>query len=302
VTRSLQGLLLSIATGKVQRVRRHERGKDAKGEPIVVYERDHHPGLWEELQTTIARLSKMGGSAGTGAHSAESPVPYHRKASEVAHRLANTVSTWARAMDEEYDHLTLTATTIPAAARWLATFPTLLAEHPAADEMYSGILQVVKAAERVIDRAPDKVYAGPCYEPATVADDLKLLADPAAVVMRCPGQLYARLDDAGELKQTTVRCRDCSTRHDVLERRAWLSEQLGPMLVTAAEAAPVLSWMLDKEIRVDTIHKWRLRGRLQGHGELDGRPLYRFSEVEALAAEVRTRASKPRTPKEGSAA
>jgi len=281
MTRSLHELLLSVATGELEGFRVHKRRDVLTGEPVEVLRRSgHHPGLWEELQTTIARLSRMSGSAGTSARPAESAMPYHRKASEVAHRLGNTVTTWARLFAEEHEHLEFTATTVPAAARWLATFPTLLAEHPAAGEMYSGILQVVMAAGRVIDRAPDKVYAGPCYEP---------LSEDGG---RCEGQLYATQG------KPFVHCRECGARHEVEARQEWLSQALGDQLVTAAEAAPVLSWLSGKAISRNLIAAWKRDGRVEVHA---GRWPYRFGDLVQLAREVKPRASKLRS-KEGSAA
>lgn len=269
-----------------------------------------HPGLWQELQTTITRQAKMGGSASASSGKAsERPVPYHARASAVAGRMRHEIGTWAREVAESYPHLTLSARTIPDAARWLAAIPSLLAEHPAAGELYAAVARVVRDAVRVIDREPDKVYAGFCGEPLTDEAIEARERDPDAWAEGCcPGELYA---PRGE---PFVRCRLCGTKHDAAVRRQWLSDQLSATLVTAAEAAQVLSGILDKDVKVQTIYNWRSKGRLQparpGGEDHDGtdnagaRVLFRYSEVEALAIDMKTRNTKPRAKasEEGSAA
>lgn len=290
MTESLQQMLLSIATGDpiAPRVNRgtgfvygpFAEGLCKRGVVEVESRPGEHPGLWEELQTTIARLSRVGSPAGAGARPAETAVPYHRRASEVAYRLGNSVSTWARVVAEENPELELAARTIPDAARWLAhwleVFPSLQVEHR---EMRPDILGAVSAAKRVIDRAPDRVYAGPCWE--QVDDE-----------SRCEGQLYAKVSLGGE-PEPFVRCRDCGTKHDTEVRQEWLSRALADQLVSAVEAAPVLCWLLGKKITGNNIAAWKRDGRVAVH---EGRWPYRFGDLLVLARDMKTR------KREGSAA
>jgi hypothetical protein len=277
----VQCLLMSIASGGLQRVRHHRRRLPG-GVEVIDEAFDERPGLWEELQTTLARLSKSGGSSSTVGKASETPVPYHAQASAVAHRMRNELSTWARVVADQRPDLELPADYPPMIARWVAESVTAVFVRA---ELSSGIRGVVRDAERVIDRAPDKVYAGQCLEPLEGAEDAPEGVEP----LRCDGQLYATTG------KPRVRCRECGAVHDVQVRQEWLSRELDGQLVTAAEAAPVLSWLLDKPVTRNHINNWRLNGRVEVH---DGRWPYRFGDLLELAREM-----KPRNRgKEGSAA
>ncbi|HYQ67767.1 hypothetical protein [Actinophytocola sp.] len=268
----VQCLLMSIASGGLQRVRHHRRRLPG-GAEVIAEAVDERPGLWEELQTTVARLSKSGGSTPAGGKASETPVPYHARASAVAHRMRNELSTWARLIADQRPDLPLPVDDPSAIARWAAAAVTAVF---VTAELSSGIRGVVRDAERVIDRAPDKVYAGQCMEPLEVGDDF----DPDEEPLRCDGQLYATKG------RPQVRCRDCGTVHDVQVRQEWLSRELDGQLVTAAEAAPVLSWLLDKKITGNNIAAWKRDGRVEVH---DGRWPYRFGDLLVLAREMKPR-------------
>lgn len=304
----LQCLLMSIASGGTLRVRQHQVNGNwvrSEGDDCWVQvdgewsrEVDERPGVWEELQTTIARLSKSASSSGAVGKASEMPVPYDAQASRVAHRLRNELSTWARLIADQRPDLPLPVDDPPAIARWVAGAVTAVF---VTAELSSGIRGAVRDAERVIDRAPDKVYAGPCWEPLEVDGAESTDVEPADVEPadvedgeeagppRCEGQLYATLG------RSEVRCRECGAVHDVAARQDWLSRELDGQLVSAAEAAPVLSWLLDKPVSRNNIADWKRHGRVEVH---EGRWPYRFGELLTLAKEM-----KPRNRgKEGSAA
>jgi hypothetical protein len=214
---------------------------------------------------------------------------------------------------ESHPTLALSATTIPDAARWLADLPSLLAGHQAADEMYASVKDVVWQAQRVIDRAPDRVFAGVCWTPLTLAGIAETVVDADAEVERCTADVYAtegrpsrgcwtcgshgrdrHCPECKTERADVIVCRSCGAWHDAEQRKAWLSAHLAAALVTAGEAASYLSWSTGKEIKVDTIHKWKRGGRLEACGTKAGQTLYRFSELEPLAKGLKTRASKPR--------
>lgn len=303
----LQCALMSITSGGLQRTRYHRRRLPGGGE-VIDEAFDERPGLWEELQTTIARLSKTGGSSAGAGKTSETPIPYHERASAVAHRMRNELSTWARVFAEDHPHLTLPADSPPAIARWLAMFPSLLAES-FTPELATAVRAVVRDAERVIDHAPDRIFVGRCETPSTEEGRETVKVDPTADVPRCMADLYVRVEQPKAAKggddeartKPVVSCRECAAIHDVAYRKTWLAQHLSGSLVTAGDAAPYLSYLTGKDIKVDTIHKWKRGGRLQSRDDRDGRPLYRFRDLLALAEEVRTRNTGPRS-KEGSVA
>lgn len=298
----VQCLLMSIASGGTQKVREYQRGgrweQAGPGDPwvqvdgITFQEVEERPGVWVELQTTIARLSKSAGGSSSVGKASERPVPYDEQASRVAHRLRNELSTWARLIHDQRPDLPLPADDPLAIARWVAWHVTAVF---VTAELSSGIRGVVRDAERVIDRAPDKVYAGQCLEPLEVdgqVDEPSAPDDEDAEQQeppRCQGQLYATKG------KPQVRCRECGAVHDVEARQEWLSRELDGQLVSAAEAAPVLSWLLDKNITRRHIADWKYHGRVEVH---EGRWPYRFGELFALARDMKTR----NRGKEGSAA
>jgi len=273
---------MSIASGGLRRVGNLRRTSPYGWPGVEILDEAFHEraGLWDELQTTIGRLSRSGGSEPVGGKASERPVPFHDIASAVAHRMRNELVTWARTLAEDNPDLELPADHPTAIARWLAE---QLAGTFVSAELGSGIRAVVRDAQRVIDRAPDRVYAGPCLEPLDELD--------GADRLRCQGQLYAT---AGK---STVRCPDCGARHDVEARQEWLSRTLGDQLVSAAEAAPVLSWLLGKSITRNHIAGWKRDGRVEVR---EGRWPYRFSDLLVLGREMKTRA--PRATSGGGSA
>jgi hypothetical protein len=273
---------MSIASGGLRRVGNLRRTSPYGWPGVEILDEAFHEraGLWAELQTTIGRLSKSAGGEPVGGKASERPVPFHDVASNVAHRMRNELVTWARALAEDDPELELPADHPPAIARWLADRVAVMF---VSAEMGSGIRAVVRDAQRVIDRAPDRVYAGPCLEPLEEEGD-----DPP----RCQGQLYAIVGEK------SVRCPDCRVRHDVEVRQEWLSRALGDQHVSAAEAAPVLSWLLGKTITRNNIAAWRRDNRVEVHA---GPYPYLFSDLMVLGREMRPRASR-RTEGGGSAA
>jgi len=271
----LQCALMSIASGGVRTVHRTRRTAPYGSPGVEILDEAYHerPGLWAELQTTIARLSRSGGGSSPAGKASERPVPYHDRASAVAHRMRNELSTWARLIADQRPDLPLPVDDPPTIARWVAVHVTAVF---VTAELSSGVRGVVRDAERVIDRAPDKVYAGPCMEPLEVGEDF----DPDEEPLRCEGQLYATKG------KERVRCRECGTVHEVQARQEWLSRELDGQLVSAAEAAPVLSWLLDKNITRNHINNWKLNGRVEVH---DGRWPYRFGDLLELAREMKPR-------------
>lgn len=272
----VQCLLMSISSGGTLRVRRHKVGRRWAREV------DERPGLWEELQTTVARLSKSAGSSSAVGKASETPMPFHAQASAVAHRMRNELSTWARLIHDQRPDVPLPVDEPVAIARWVAWHVTAVF---VTEELSSGIRGVVRDAERVIDRAPDNVYAGQCLEPLEAAEDAPEGEEP----LRCDGQLYATKG------KPRVRCRGCGAVHDVQVRQEWLSRELDGQLVSAADAAPVLSWLLDKKITGNNIAAWKRDGRIEVHA---GPWPYRFGELLELAKGMKTR----NRGKEGSAA
>ncbi|MGW5741556.1 hypothetical protein [Amycolatopsis sp. NPDC003861] len=234
--------------------------------------RDGEHGLIAELGITLSRQHAMAASSDATAASASQPMPFHEAASEIGWVLANTISTWAREVHECNPHLRPPTGSTAGAVRWLIGLPGLLALHPAADELHDEITHVVARVRRVIDRPPDRIYAGPC--------------DALVDGERCPDHLYARPG------QRRVRCGSCTTEHDVEERRNWMIRYAVDLRVTPTVALGWARLLLDKTIPRGTWDSWVSRGRIVAHGiDARGRPVFRFGDVRDLAL---AHVSKPR--------
>lgn len=255
--------LRQLATGGVERIRKHRvptPGTKPDEQPMkdVV---DRRPGLCEELDVTLARLDKIGSTPGmrvTG--EGERAFPFSPPASLVRGTLDNTISTWARDVAETYPHLTLTSSSTPEAAAWMANVAGLLAEHPAANEMYDQITYAVDQVKATIDRFAEKIRLGPCgavYEGIVCEEDLY-----------------------GSKDKDTVRCKTCGSEHDAAARWESIRASVRESLATAAEIAGAAVTIYGQKLNVKTIRTWANRCRIETHGTNgDREPLHKVGEV-----------------------
>jgi hypothetical protein len=220
------------------------------------------PALADELDTTISRQTASGQR--DGGRSAEVPMPYNVRASQVATDLHATLVGWVRDMHDPREHWP--ADTATSMARWMLSRIERIRQHPAGDQLRDEISYAVREARRAVDRPADRIFAGPCLAPV---DDGK-----------CQTDLYAKPGSP------TVKCRECQTEHDVIERQVWLLAQVEDRLETAAHIAQAMP-SFGAELKYDRIRKWVERGRLTAHSvDQNGRALYRIGDViELLAAE-----------------
>lgn len=213
--------------------------------------------LLSELNVTYSRQHRFGALVGSLARSAESPVPYHQRASDTALALRSELVTWFRLMrgdkravgDEE------------GMAHWLGHHITMIRSHPSAGELAIGINQVVGTAHSVIDRPADTWYAGPC---------------------ECGEDLNARS------KQGSVSCSSCGQVYDIEARRSELLRAIEDQLVTTSELCRALT-MLGRELSNEQVRKWASRGKLTQRpphpNDPKRRPRYRIGDVVDLLHE-----------------
>lgn len=179
---------------------------------------------------------------------------------------ATTITTWARTVHEHNPHLRPPAGTVRDAAVWLSGWPSLLALHPAADELHADITGLADQIRYRVDRRPDRVYSGPCGAPTDEGP--------------CPGHLYAHAGAA------VVACPVCRAGHDVAERREWMTDRARDLLLTAPVALGWARLLLDHAVPSGTWRSWLSRRRfLARDADRVGRPLYRFGDVVDLVAD-----------------
>jgi hypothetical protein len=143
------------------------------------------------------------------------------------------------------------------------------------EDMLDELLDVEQRLARLIDRPPDRWYAGKCSAPIGEDGDL------------CPAELYA-VNEKG-----SILCHTCGERHDVAQRRDFLLDEAREVHVTATEAASALLAWTDydgSETKlVDLIRRWRDRERLDVADVTSllgkDRHLYRLGDIQDLLVE-----------------
>lgn len=224
-------------------------------------------GLDVDLDVALMRLSKIGGG---GKRTGDAPLLYDPRASTAAAALRTTLVGWVRVAHESSGAYgaseALPADTLSAKAGWLLERVERLRHHEAAGEAVRDITGAVQHALRIVDRPPERWYAGICG--ADLADH-----------DWCHEDLYARVG------AVLVQCPACAAVWDVAERRAWLLKQAEDVLAHAALIAQSLS-ALGTPVTKVMITRWVADGRLLDRGtDATERKLYRLGDVIDLAHE-----------------
>lgn len=218
------------------------------------------PALWEQLEVTLTKQAKLATGQKRTSKGAAKPLPFHVAASDVAARINNTLSTWARVIMADYACPAAQPAAVDLALiEWMRDQLPWLATQRFGGEAVGQISDEISVIWQVIDRPTPQRYLGLCD---------------------CGEQLYAAHG------RTYAPCGNCSLIHDVeaLQNRLLLQAE------DRLEAASVLSsalTVLGEAVTQVQISRWVARGRLlaRGHGK-DGRALYRLGDVRALAAEL----------------
>lgn len=204
------------------------------------------PGLLADLDDVVTRLARVGGqSVGVAARSAETGVPYHAAAAELARTAAETLAYWAADLVTLHPHLTAPWSPIEQAG-WFTRYPRMLASHPEAAALHRELTSLAEKIRRMVDRAPVLAYLGPCGS---------LIDRPDGSADVCRAGLYALPE------RDFMRCRACRTQFDVRARREELLAAVVDQLATAPEIARALStWGLT--VTVHAIRQWAHRGKI----------------------------------------
>lgn len=167
------------------------------------------------------------------------------------HDTRTTLTRWTRTSLQAWPTLTPPAAHVPGMCMFLAGILTAIAGQPWSTALLADMLRLERALTRLVDRPPERWYAGKCSHQRQTGDG----------TTACPAELYAEADSG------YITCRNCGHRHDVASRREFLLTEARHVLVTATEAAGALLAWTDydgSETKlVDLIGKWRDRGLLE---------------------------------------
>lgn len=228
------------------------------------------PFLLRELETVLTRQAVTG--TRNGPRSNSRPLPFHAAASDC--RMALTRALEAAAARLIRDDCPRSPQPQHVAA-WLLGRLEQLRHHAYAETMHHEILTPVEKARWLIDRAPDRWYAGPCVV--------------------CTRDLYA------ETGHSQIQCEDCGASYDVHARRAKLLKAAADHLANAATIARAVTWLGEEPVTPKRIGMWAHRKRLvaRGHEPYPSgtdptrtRPLYRVGDVLELLGQEARRGSK----------
>lgn len=227
--------------------------------------------IGEDLDIALTRLSSISGAGGRVRKRGDvGPLLYDPRASTARLSLRNTLVGWVRVAHEASEahgaSESLPDDTLPDMARWLLERVERIRHLEAAGEAVRDITKAVEHATKIVDRPPERWYAGICG--ADLADH-----------DWCRADLYA------PVKAAVIQCPACGNVWDVQARRDWLLRQAEDVLAHAALIAQALS-ALGTPVTPVMITRWVTAGRLLDHGrDGAGRVLYRLGDVITLAHE-----------------
>lgn len=252
------------------------------------------PSLADDLEDTRLRQSRTGGRSIGGGHSTDQPLPWLETASVAVDTLRSTLVAWARIVVEERG-VRWPRNTLADIAGFLLTHLDWLVHHPDAHEAVDELTFAARQARSVVDRAPDRWYAGRCGH-VDLDAQVEAIVTSSPQPEPCGEELYVREG------AKTVACRTCSTEHDVDVRRKELARKVEDRLATASELTSAVS-NLARPISLNTIKSWVQRKRLTEHSKSpDGVALYRVGDVlDLLAGDVQRKKITSDTQRHGAA-
>lgn len=258
-----------------------------------------------EIETTLTRQDRV--SAGTGGRvNAETPLPINLTASDIGHRLRNTLTTWTRLVADDLGtsieeafcefpqgtrkiegpvctgrdgtwctHPSCRAITVKQARRvtdrdmaaWLRKRLKTIAHREWGPECFDGLSRCAVDLARAIDSPPPMIALGRCD-----TED-------------CDGELRTHQE------ATWVKCRDCGESYDVARRKEALIVRAGARNMTAAKLARVLTAanFIGPDGRpvvceVKNVYNWVQRKHLikRGTDIHTGKPTYSFAVAWAM--------------------
>lgn len=201
----------------------------------------------------------------------------------------NALTTWARVLLDHGAGDLPDPVTARSLATWLAERINAVRYDEAGEQMHTGITKLRGQLVHLVDRAPSRVYAGPCHAP---------LADG-----RCERPLYAwpgdepiLCDGFGAESSYDVGCR---AEHTRAERAEWLLAELEDMLMPLAFwqawLPELLKERLDDIAPRSVVTAWVRQGRLVAKSiNKDAVELFRGGDMVRLMHGYRSKRYAPR--------
>lgn len=197
---------------------------------------DLHLMGWLDDQLTITRTRQDRIGDRGPRHGADTPLGYGQGAAVAQDDLRNTIGTWVRAAEVDYQE-----TTVAALSATLAAYRGL--RHVAyAPDLARDLERVRERSLAVVNPADTGMTYGQC-----TAD----LTDGGT----CAAYLYGPPD------ATWVRCRRCRAQHAASERRDWMRRRMEVLYFRASTLARLLPCLIERPVSASGIRNWAARGR-----------------------------------------
>lgn len=216
--------------------------------------------------------------------SAETPLPFDPRVSEVTGPVRNNLVTWARVIEEEVRGLDPIPDDTDEIAAWIGEACEQVAGKQWAGDMVHDIEHDQRRLSALFDNPPDKAYAGSCGSEGECGT--------------CTEPLYVEHDNG--VTRPHLDCPRCGARHDTRDRRDALAAGVSDYLGTIAEITPLLKIVLGEAASRATLYRHAEKGRIVARGmrlSMDsmGRivqtPTFRIGEVREAIAKSKTRAA-----------
>lgn len=225
------------------------------------------PWIAEQLDVTITgQRGKRPGVTGR----ATDGLPWNVKASAVLHQLHEHLATTVRLCTDAHVPHQSPYTAPPtddttSMSRWLLWRVDGLTLNKGFTDVLRTALRIEKAANHVIDRAPDRIFLGMCE---------------LAKFQLCDGAVYVKVGEP------IGKCRGCGLEYDAEDRRNALEKRLDDHLCTAAEIAELVTYLgirAKRDTVRNRVNQWHSRKVLIAKRiEKDGTPRFRYGDVAPL--------------------
>lgn len=223
------------------------------------------PDLWAELEITRRRLAKTAHEQ-VGSRSATQPLFWNEEAAQAATDLAAVLNAWALDIHNHgdyspHDPLAMCILHPAHTAAWLARNFQALLRLEDVGEFTDVLVNAIIRARKVIDRPPDRLFAGRCNTPDQ--DTGEICREP---IYGIPGR-------------ETAKCSQCKKQHDLDQRRAAMLANIEDQVAHSGLLSGLVT-TLGVPIASSTIRYYASKGRIKVISvDAQRRPLYRIGEV-----------------------
>lgn len=192
--------------------------------------------VWEDLQTTAARMDKGAASVGTGGRPGSRP-PANLDALDHGQRLRTVLAGWGSML-----HIPPIAEP-PELASWMLARIPQIRHQDWAGVILDELTAALNDCRRATDRAAETITLGPCGNTDNGPE--------------CPGILTAPAN------KPIGRCRTCGATVDVHERQAWLIDQSWHIRRPLPDILRALKVSGHLNVPAERVKKWVQRDKLR---------------------------------------